>query len=67
MVNIRRPVRSVIGAFRKQGVLVGRPFPPMNEYLRVSVGNADEMDRFVTSFKEIVQAGIGAAEPSKPA
>ena len=67
MVNIRRPVRSVIGAFRKQGVLVGRPFPPMNEYLRVSVGNADEMDRFVTSFKEIVQAGIDATESSKPA
>jgi histidinol-phosphate/aromatic aminotransferase/cobyric acid decarboxylase-like protein len=34
-------------------VLVGRPFPPMTEHLRVSVGTADEMNRFMTAFKEI--------------
>ena len=26
----------------------------MTEHLRVSVGNADEMDRFLTGFREIV-------------
>jgi histidinol-phosphate aminotransferase len=57
MVNIRRPVKSVIGAFRQRGVLVGRPFPPMNDYLRVTVGNADEMERFMAAFKEILPAG----------
>jgi len=54
MVHIRRPVPPVIDEFQGRGVLVGRPFPPMLEYLRVSVGTADEMRRFLTAFKEIV-------------
>jgi histidinol-phosphate aminotransferase len=61
MVHIRRPVSSVTGEFRRRGVLVGRPFPPMNDYLRVSVGNADEMGRFLAVFQEILPAGPGAA------
>jgi histidinol-phosphate aminotransferase len=54
MVHIRRDVVPIIEAFRSRGVLVGRPFPPMTEHLRVSVGNADEMDRFLAGFREIV-------------
>jgi histidinol-phosphate aminotransferase len=54
MVNIRRNVMPVIQAFRQQGILVGRPFPPMLEYLRVTVGKPDEMVRFMKAFKEIV-------------
>jgi histidinol-phosphate aminotransferase len=53
MVHLRRPVQPVVPEFRKKGVLVGRPFPPMLEHLRVSVGTADEMQRFMTAFKEI--------------
>ena len=56
MVHIRREVTPVIDAFRSRGVLVGRPFPPMLEYLRVSVGTAQEMDRFVAAFKQVVAA-----------
>jgi histidinol-phosphate aminotransferase len=56
MVHIRRPVRPVIDEFRKRGVLVGRPFPPLTEHLRVSVGTADEMSRFMTAFKQIFSA-----------
>jgi histidinol-phosphate aminotransferase len=54
MVDIRRDVGPVADAFRARGVLVGRPFPPMVQHLRVSVGNASEMDRFLTAFKEIL-------------
>lgn len=54
MVHLKRRVQPVIAQFEKKGVLVGRPFPPMNEHLRVSVGTADEMSRFVTAFKEIM-------------
>jgi histidinol-phosphate aminotransferase len=54
MVNLRRPVQPVIESFRKSGVLVGRPFPPMLQHLRVSVGTADEMRRFMAAFKEIM-------------
>ena len=57
MVHLGRPVAPVREEFRKRGVLVGRDFPPLLEHLRVSVGNAEEMDRFMKAFKEIFPAG----------
>jgi histidinol-phosphate aminotransferase len=54
MIHIKRPVQPVIAEFQKKGVLVGRPFPPMTDFLRVSVGNASEMDRFMVAFKEVM-------------
>ncbi len=54
MVHLGRDVHPVIHAFRQRGILVGRPFPPMLEYLRVSVGSPDEMDRFLAAFQEIM-------------
>jgi histidinol-phosphate/aromatic aminotransferase/cobyric acid decarboxylase-like protein len=54
MVHIRRQVQPVIDEFRTRGVLVGRPFPPLLEHLRVSVGAPDEMSRFMLAFKDIV-------------
>jgi histidinol-phosphate aminotransferase len=53
MVHIKRPVVPVIEEFRKRRVAVGRPFPPMLEHLRVSVGSPEEMNRFMVAFKEI--------------
>ena len=54
MVGLRREVQPVIQAFREEGVLVGRPFPPMTQHLRVSVGTAEEMDRFMAAFKKVM-------------
>jgi histidinol-phosphate aminotransferase len=53
MVHVKRDVVPLAQEFRKKGVLVGRPFPPMTEHLRVSVGTAEEMNRFMVAFKEI--------------
>jgi histidinol-phosphate aminotransferase len=61
MLHIKRPVVPVIAAFRERGVLVGRPFPPMTEHLRVSVGTPEEMDRFMVAFKDIFNSGRGTA------
>jgi len=57
MVNVKRDVRSVGEEFQKKGILVGRKFPPMDEWLRVSVGSSDDMRRFITAFKEIFPPG----------
>jgi histidinol-phosphate aminotransferase len=54
MVHLKRPIVPVIAEFRKKGVVVGRPFPPLNESLRVSIGTPDEMARFMVAFKEIM-------------
>jgi histidinol-phosphate aminotransferase len=56
MVDTRRPVQEVSRAFRERGILVGRPFPPMLEHLRVSVGTEEEMDRFLEAFEDLFVA-----------
>jgi histidinol-phosphate aminotransferase len=56
MVSIGREIQPVIEEFRAKKVLVGRPFPPMTTHMRVSIGTADEMDRFMKAFKEIFPA-----------
>jgi histidinol-phosphate aminotransferase len=56
MVSIGREIQPVIQEFAQKKVAVGRPFPPMTKYMRVSIGTEDEMARFVTAFKEIFPA-----------
>src|SRR5437763_8542050 len=56
MVSIGREIQPVIQEFAKKGVAVGRPFPPMTTHMRVSIGTAEEMARFVKAFKEIFPA-----------
>jgi histidinol-phosphate aminotransferase len=53
MVDVGEDVDAAGFAFLDKGILVGRKFPSMDGWLRVSVGTEDEMNRFVTAFKEI--------------
>lgn len=54
MVSLEgRTVQPVIQEFREKGILVGRPFPPMINHLRVSIGTAEDMEKFLKGFKEI--------------
>jgi histidinol-phosphate aminotransferase len=56
MVEIGREIQPVIQEFAAKKIAVGRPFPPMTKHMRVSIGTADEMDRFTKAFKEIFPA-----------
>jgi histidinol-phosphate aminotransferase len=53
MLHVKREVQGVIEDFRKKNIAVGRPFPPMTQHLRVSVGTPEEMTKFMAAFKEI--------------
>jgi histidinol-phosphate aminotransferase len=53
MVNVKKDVTPVGEEFLKKGIVIGRKFPPMNEWLRVSVGTEDEMKSFMKAFKEL--------------
>lgn len=54
MVSLHdKTVQPTIQAFREKGILVGRPFPPMLNHLRVSIGRDEDMQKFLTAFKEI--------------
>src|SRR5262245_25638006 len=53
MVHTGREIQPLIDEFRAKKVMVGRAFPPMTTHMRVSIGTAEEMDRFMKAFKEI--------------
>ena len=61
MVRTGRPAAEVRAAFRERDILVGRDFPPMLDYLRVSIGAEEDMDRFLTVWNEIFPDGMTAA------
>jgi histidinol-phosphate aminotransferase len=61
-VNINRPAKEFREACEKQGVLVGRDFPPFEKaYTRVSIGTLDEMKRATEVFGKILAARAKAA------
>ena len=46
MLHSGRPAEEVIDHFKKNNVWIGRPFPPMTDYVRVSLGTPPEMQEF---------------------
>jgi histidinol-phosphate aminotransferase len=46
MMNTFHPADQMIQHFRTNNVLIGRPFPPMDTYVRVSLGLPNEMLAF---------------------
>ncbi|HEX4604676.1 MAG TPA: aminotransferase class I/II-fold pyridoxal phosphate-dependent enzyme [Candidatus Angelobacter sp.] len=46
MFNTQRPIRTVIDHFKKNNIKIGRPFPPMDTFARISLGKPDEMKAF---------------------
>jgi len=57
MVNMKTDIGPLGQKFAEKGVLVGRKFPPMDNFMRVSVGTDEELKRFMEAFKEIMPAG----------
>src|SRR6185503_10006474 len=54
MIDMRREVRPVINAFRERAVEVGRLFPPLPNFMRVTIGTAPQMKTFLTTFREVM-------------
>jgi histidinol-phosphate aminotransferase len=54
MVNVRRPGKEIIEAMMKEKVYIGRVWPSMPTYVRVSVGTQEEMSKFKTAFLKVM-------------
>jgi histidinol-phosphate aminotransferase len=54
MINLRRQVKPMIAAMRERKVEVGRLFPAMPEFMRVTIGTRPQMDAFVSAFREVM-------------
>jgi histidinol-phosphate aminotransferase len=53
MFKAGRPAREVINGCLRRNVLIGRPFPPMTDYVRVSLGLPEENRAFWQAWDEI--------------
>jgi histidinol-phosphate aminotransferase len=56
MVAINRDIRGFRDACAKQGILVGRPFPPLLTHARISIGTMDEMKKATEVFKQVLSS-----------
>ena len=56
MIEVGSDVAPVIASLRNRGILVGRKFPSLPSWLRVSIGTPDEMRRFLAAFRAVVPA-----------
>jgi len=56
MIDVGGDVAPVVEAFKKRNLLVGRKFPSLSNWLRISIGTMKEMEAFVAGLREIVPA-----------
>jgi histidinol-phosphate aminotransferase len=56
MIDTGRPGRQVISAMQAKNVFIGRTWPIWPNYVRVTVGSADDMAKFKVAFKEVMDA-----------
>jgi histidinol-phosphate aminotransferase len=54
MADIRQSVVGFREACRKKNVLIGRPFPPLTNYARVTIGTMEEMKAATEVFGEVL-------------
>jgi histidinol-phosphate aminotransferase len=54
LVDLRRDSRLFRDGCRRAAVVVGRSFPPLDNYVRISIGTMDEMQRAAVVFKRLI-------------
>ncbi|MEO8191420.1 MAG: aminotransferase class I/II-fold pyridoxal phosphate-dependent enzyme [Acidobacteriota bacterium] len=60
MIHLGSEVTPVIKAFREQRIQVGRRFPSLSDWLRVSIGTREETATFLTAFRKIASKRAAA-------
>jgi histidinol-phosphate aminotransferase len=70
LVDVRRDVKGFIEACRLKGVVIGRPFPPLDTWARITIGTQAEMEQATRVFMETLAtapAAVAGIHPSLPA
>jgi histidinol-phosphate aminotransferase len=61
MIDLDGDVQPVIEKFQARNIFVGRKFPSMGTWLRVTIGTRPEMETFLAAFREIAPARAAQA------
>jgi histidinol-phosphate aminotransferase len=54
MFDVKRPVVPLIKALKERNVQVGRLFPTMPNYMRLTIGKKTEMETFLSAFRQVM-------------
>lgn len=52
--NAKRNVSQLAKSFQEKGIVIGRPFPPLNEWCRISTGTLEEVELFNRALLQIM-------------
>lgn len=55
MLKAGKPAPDVIAAMAHQKVFIGRPWPSMPEWVRITVGTQSEMEQFQVAFQNVMK------------
>jgi histidinol-phosphate aminotransferase len=55
MLDTKRPGQEVRDAMAKENVMIGRVWPIMPTYVRITVGTQDEMTKFQSAFQKVMR------------
>jgi len=55
LVDTKRPGQQVRDAMAKENVLIGRVWPIMPTFVRVTVGTQEEMEKFQAAFQKVMK------------
>jgi len=58
MVDTKGPAKAVIDAMAQQNIFIGRVWPAMPTYSRITVGTQQEMERFQAAFKNVMSGAV---------
>ncbi len=58
MLDTKRPAKEVIAAMAQQNVFIGRIWPVMPTYARITVGTREEMNQFQVAFQKVMKGTV---------
>jgi histidinol-phosphate aminotransferase len=58
MLNAKQTAKNVIDAMARQNVVIGRVWPVMPTWVRITVGTRPEMEQFRTAFKNVMNGTV---------
>ena len=67
MLDTKRPGKQVIDAMAQQNVIIGRIWPVMPTYVRITVGTHEEMEQFQIAFQKVMTGAVAfSLAPAAP-
>jgi histidinol-phosphate aminotransferase len=67
LLETKRPGKDVIDAMAQQKVMIGRVWPVMPTWVRITVGTSDEMQQFQTAFQKVMRGEVAfSLQPERP-